>query len=99
LDPRVPPSSFLDEQGRCQDRFAVFAGHEHHYEREIRNGSKFYTLATSGGASLLRGTPFGEFDHIVWVTMKADGPVLANLMMEGIFPEDVKLAGKERAAN
>jgi serine/threonine-protein phosphatase CPPED1 len=81
-------------QGR---RFTVFVGHEHIYQREIRNGSKFYTFATTGGVSKLRGTPLGEFDHIVWVTMKDDGPILANLMMEGIFPDDVKMAAKGRA--
>jgi serine/threonine-protein phosphatase CPPED1 len=79
-------------QGR---RFTVFCGHEHIYNREIRRGSLYYTLATTGGASKLRGAPQGEFDHIVWVTMKADGPVLANLMMEGIFPDDVKMAAKQ----
>jgi 3',5'-cyclic AMP phosphodiesterase CpdA len=83
-------------QGR---RFTVFAGHEHKYEREIRKGSKFYTLATTGGGSKLRGPPMGEFDHIVWVTMKSDGPVIANLMMEGIFPEDVRTAVSERKGN
>jgi hypothetical protein len=31
--------------------------------------------------------------------MKTQGPVLANLMMEGIFPEDVLAAGKERPAD
>jgi 3',5'-cyclic AMP phosphodiesterase CpdA len=81
-------------QGR---RFTVFAGHEHIYQREVRKGSKFYTFATTGGISKLRGTPMGEFDHIVWVTMKDDGPILANLMMEGIFPDDVKMVSKERA--
>jgi len=81
-------------QGR---KFTVFAGHEHHYQRETRNGSRYYTLATTGGVSKLRGIPFGEFDHIMWVTMKADGPVLANLMTEGIFPEDVKLGANEKA--
>ena len=30
----------------------------------------------------------GEFDHIIWVTMKDNGPVLANLMMQGIFDDD-----------
>jgi serine/threonine-protein phosphatase CPPED1 len=35
-------------QGR---RFTVFCGHEHIYAREIRKGSKFYTFATTGGAS------------------------------------------------
>jgi 3',5'-cyclic AMP phosphodiesterase CpdA len=76
-------------------RATVFAGHEHKYLREMRNGIRFYTLATTGGSSKMRGIPFGEFDHIVWVTMKSDGPVLANLMMEGIFPDDVKGAWKQ----
>ena len=81
-------------QGR---KFTVFAGHEHKYQRETRNGARYYTLATTGGVSKLRGIPFGEFDHIMWVTMKADGPVLANIMTEGIYPEDVKLGAKEKA--
>jgi hypothetical protein len=72
-------------------RYTVFAGHEHKYLREIRNGMKYYTLATTGGGSKLRGAPQGEFDHIMWVTMRDNGPVLCNLMMEGIFPEDIKV--------
>jgi serine/threonine-protein phosphatase CPPED1 len=73
-------------QGR---RYTVFAGHKHNYERFVRKGQKYYMLATTGGGSKLRGAPLGEFDHLVWVTMKRDGPVLANLMMEGIFSEDI----------
>jgi predicted phosphodiesterase len=71
-------------------RYTVFAGHKHKYERFERNGQRYYMLATTGGSSRLRGIGVGEFDHLVWVTMKNDGPVLANLMMEGIFPEDLK---------
>jgi hypothetical protein len=73
-------------------KYTVFVGHEHIYQRQIRNGMKYFTLATTGGVSKLRGAPMGEFDHIVWITMKNDGPVMTNLMMEGIFPEDVKMA-------
>ncbi len=78
-------------------RYTVFAGHKHKYERFVRNGQRYYMLATTGGASKLRGAPLGEFDHLVWVTMKRDGPVLANLMMEGIFPEDLKRAAAAAA--
>ncbi len=77
-------------QGR---KYTVYVGHEHTYERQIRHGMKYYTLATTGGVSKLRGTSMGEFDHIVWMTMKEDGPVMTNLMMEGIFPEDLKGPG------
>jgi 3',5'-cyclic AMP phosphodiesterase CpdA len=73
-------------------RYTVFAGHKHRYERFVRQGQRYYMLATTGGGSKLRGAPQGEFDHLVWVTMKRDGPVLANLMLEGIFPEDVAAA-------
>jgi len=79
-------------------KYTVFVGHEHIYQRQIRNGMKYFTLATTGGVSKLRGAPMGEFDHIVWITMKTDGPVMTNLMMEGIFPEDVKMA-RDPAAN
>jgi hypothetical protein len=61
----------------------------HRYKRFVRNGQRYYQLATTGGSSKVRGTQYGEFDHVVWVTMKKDGPVLANLLMEGIFPEDM----------
>jgi serine/threonine-protein phosphatase CPPED1 len=73
-------------QGR---KYTVFVGHEHIYEYQLRHGMKYFTLATTGGVSKLRGVPMGEFDHLVWITMKSEGPVITNLMMEGIFPEDV----------
>ena len=49
----------------------------------------YYQLATTGGGSRLRGVRYGEFDHIVWVTMKKDGPVLANVMLDGVLPENL----------
>src|SRR5262245_6016322 len=69
--------------------YTVFAGHRHIYKKYQRNGANYYQLATTGGSSKLRGIPFGEFDHLVWVTMKDTGPVLANLMTEGIFAENL----------
>jgi hypothetical protein len=80
------------ERALAGRRYTVFAGHKHRYERFVRNGQRYYMLATTGGVSKLRGAPLGEFDHLVWVTMKPDGPVIANLMMEGIFPEDIRPA-------
>jgi serine/threonine-protein phosphatase CPPED1 len=70
--------------------YTVFVGHEHHYQKFVRNGMNYYQLATTGGGSRLRGVKYGEFDHVVWVTMKKTGPVLANLMLDGIYPEDLK---------
>jgi hypothetical protein len=77
-------------------RYTVFAGHKHHYQRVIRNGQHYYVLATTGGHSGLRGPSLGEFDHIVWVTMKQDGPVLANLLLDGILSENIPMAKGEK---
>lgn len=69
--------------------YSVFAGHQHKYRHFERNNTNYYVLATTGGGSPLRGTEFGEFDHVTWVTMTDDGPVLANLRLDGILPHDV----------
>ena len=70
----------------------VFAGHFHRYMKRIRQNQSYITLATTGGGSRLRGEDYGEFDHVAWVTMTDDGPVLANLMVDGVWDEDVRTA-------
>ena len=66
----------------------VFAGHVHHYVQYDRNGMKYYHLATTGGSSPLRGIPYGEFDHVTWLTMEKDGPYVTHLLLDGILPPD-----------
>lgn len=67
----------------------VFVGHHHHYVKYERNNGRYFMLATTGGSSGLRGPRLGEFDHVVWVTMTDEGPIMANLLLEGIWDEDV----------
>lgn len=69
--------------------YTVFAGHVHHFQKFVRQGRNYYQLATTGGGSLMRGVSEGEFDHVVWVSMKQSGPVLANLLLDGIQAEDL----------
>ena len=69
--------------------YTVFAGHQHTYRHFQRKNTNYYILATTGGGSSLRGPGFGQFDHITWVTMTQNGPVLANLKLNGILPHDV----------
>jgi hypothetical protein len=71
--------------------YTVFAGHVHRYQKFVRQGMNYYQLATTGGGSRLRGVKYGEFDHVVWVTMKKNGPVLANIMLDGILPENLQV--------
>jgi hypothetical protein len=72
-------------------KYTVFCGHLHRYQKYIRNGNNYYQLATTGGGSRIRGVPYGEFDQIAWVTMKKDSPLIANVLLDGILPEDLKL--------
>lgn len=67
----------------------VFAGHYHRYWKTERNNGKYIALATTGGGSGLRGKAYGEFDHVVWATMTKEGPILANLFLDGIWDENV----------
>jgi predicted phosphodiesterase len=72
-------------------KYTVFAGHIHRYQKFVRQGMNYYQLATTGGGSKLRGLRYGEFDHVAWVTVKKDAdPVIANLMLDGIYPENLK---------
>lgn len=87
---RQDKSLWPEVEALLEDRpFTVFAGHNHNYVMDNANGRNYYTLATTGGASGMRGNRFGEFDHVVWVTMRPQGPVIANLMLDGIWPDDI----------
>lgn len=74
-------------QGR---KYTVFAGHYHDYLRRVRHDSRYYILATTGGGSALRGPAYGEFDQVAWVTMTNDGPLVANLLLDGIRADDIR---------
>jgi hypothetical protein len=67
----------------------VFAGHLHTYSQSVRDGHDYIILATAGGGSGLGGPFYGEFDHVMWITMTSDGPRYANLMLDGIAAKDV----------
>ena len=83
-------SNFEALEELLKDRkYTIFAGHQHTYRHFQRNNTNYYILATTGGGSSLRGPSFGQFDHITWVTMTQNGPVLANLKLDGILPHDV----------
>ncbi len=71
-------------------RYTVFVGHHHRYQKFVRQGQNYYQLATTGGGSKLRGAEYGELDHVVWVTMKKGGPLLANIALNGVLREDLK---------
>ncbi len=68
-------------------KYTVFAGHTHHFNLSGRGdgGMNYITLATTGGGSDLGGVPQGKYDHFLWVTMTDEGPVFANLLLDGVL--------------
>jgi hypothetical protein len=78
------------EKALAGRNYTVFAGHIHRFQKFVRQGMNYYQLATTGGGSKLRGLRYGEFDHVAWVTMVKQGPVIANVMLDGIYPEDLQ---------
>ncbi|MHC4497794.1 MAG: metallophosphoesterase family protein, partial [Planctomycetota bacterium] len=71
-----------------QRPYTVFAGHRHSYDKSVYGDERYYILATTGAKEELAGLEQCEFDHIVWVTMKDDGPLVANLLLGGILDDD-----------
>ncbi len=84
-------SGFQDIEALLKERdYSVIAGHRHRYLYEERYDKNYLTLGTTGGGSQLRGASFGEFDHIVWVTMtKENGPAIVNVALDGIIEKDI----------
>ncbi len=92
-DSPQPNPDWLKVEALLKDRpHTVLAGHFHRYTEQVRNDRQYITLATTGGGSRLRGTPWGEFDQVAQVSMTKDGPVIANLRLDGILPVDVVTA-------
>lgn len=96
ITPDVAANGWLDAEKLLAGRkYTVFAGHMHRYQKFTRNGQAYYMLGTTGGDSRLRGPEYGEVDHISWVTMKKSGPVVANLLLDGVLREDLVPFGSD----
>jgi 6-phosphogluconate dehydrogenase (decarboxylating) len=70
------------EEALSNRPYTVIAGHEHYYSYTQRSGRDYLDLGTTGGVWLNRGP--GNMDHITWVTMTDEGPVFANIRLDGI---------------
>lgn len=87
--PKIHPDWLRVEEMLGDRGHTVFAGHKHNYLQSVRQGRNYITLATVGGGSRLRGTAWGEFDHVAFVRVGAENPVLANVEIDGIHPVDI----------
>jgi len=63
--------------------YTLFNGHFHSYGHTVRNGRDYITLGTTGGSQGAADSM--AFDHVTWVTMTGDGPVIGNLRLDGML--------------
>lgn len=79
-----PSDSFKAIQQLLKDRkHTFFAGHLHYYDYDKIDGYEHITMGPAGASFHHDGE--GNVDHIMWVTMKEDGPELGNIALKGIF--------------
>lgn len=48
-----------------------------------RNGRDYITLAMTGAG--IPGKGVGDMDHVAWVTLTEEGPIISNLLLNGVF--------------
>lgn len=79
--------------------YTMIAGHEHYFNYSQRHNRDHITMATTGGIWLSEGG--GSFDHIAWVTMTDEGPLISNIALCGLLgtPQDTlqAMSGPDRA--
>jgi protein-tyrosine phosphatase len=83
---QADPGNFTKIEALLADRpYTVFAGHTHSYDYQRRHGHDYITLGTVGGAVTAGESGQGTADHLTWITMTDEGPVVSNLLLNGIF--------------
>jgi hypothetical protein len=63
--------------------YHAFAGHVHNYRHEHIDGNSHVRLGPTGGLWVLGG-PEGNFDHVTQVTVTDRGPIVANILLDGV---------------
>lgn len=64
--------------------YTIFAGHCHNYEHTTIEGRDHIRLGTSGGIQAPGGHGSGV-DHVTLVTMTAQGPRIASIVLDGVM--------------
>lgn len=79
-------ANFERIEALLEDRaYTMFAGHQHNYVHTRRKGRDYIRMGTAGGVWHHEGP--GNMDHVSWVTMSGAGPIVTNLLLNGIIDE------------
>jgi calcineurin-like phosphoesterase family protein len=64
--------------------YTALCGHVHNYQRREIGGREHIRLGPTGGLWVKSGED-GNFDHVMLVTVTTDGPVIANVVLDGVL--------------
>jgi 3',5'-cyclic AMP phosphodiesterase CpdA len=92
---RSPDSGWNRVQAALGNRpYTVFAGHEHRYFHDVRDGHDYIQMGTTGGTAQRPGA--GLMDHVLAVTLSGQKPSYANIRLNGLLDIDGN-SGQTRA--
>ena len=64
--------------------YTMFAGHTHTYDYTHLNGRDYITMGMTG-AGVQQKESVGNMDHVAWVTMTDDGPIISQVLLNGVL--------------
>jgi hypothetical protein len=77
------------EKALANRQYTLFNGHLHDYSYTSKNDRDYIMLATTSGGQNPESKT--AFDHITLVSLTAEGPMIANLRLEGILDKTAKI--------
>ena len=79
------PGNFARIESLLQDRpYTMFAGHTHTYNYTLRNGRDYIIMGMTG-AGVQPTESLGNMDHVAWVTMTDAGPIISQILLNGVL--------------
>ena len=79
------PGNFAKIEAMMEDRpYTMFAGHTHTYDYTHRNGHDYITMGMMG-AGVQQNESVGNMDHLAWVTMTDKGPIISQVLLNGVL--------------
>ena len=82
------PGNFARIESMLQDRpYTMFAGHTHTYNYTQRHGRDYIIMGMTG-AGVQPTESLGNMDHVAWVTMTEEGPIISQILLNGVMDKN-----------
>jgi hypothetical protein len=82
---QADPGNFTKVESLLAGRpYTMFAGHTHTYNYTRRNGRDYITMGMTG-AGVQPAESLGNMDHVAWVTMTEEGPIISQILLNGVL--------------